>query len=129
MVTSPEEREDLAPEPAADLEERSRDAAATARQRVDEARAALDEGTRRASEGGKAVADRATDVVDEALDWLTAVGLGIRDTAKEMLDRGREGARDAYRDYWRKYDEKTVLRREQPQAPSRDRKTKKGRRF
>lgn len=40
------------------------------------------------------------------IDWVRAVALGIRDTAHDMLDEGRKGAREAYDEYWNRYDAK-----------------------
>lgn len=106
----------------------SREQVGKSRDAIAKTAEAISNAPRNVAETGRSAAETATGVVDEALDWLTAVGLGIRDTAKEMLDRGREGAREAYRDYWRQYDEKTVLRRDRPHAPSRDRKKAKKKR-
>ena len=44
------------------------------------------------------------------LGWARAIALGIRDTAQDMLDEGRQGAREAYEDGWRRYDNKTRYR-------------------
>jgi hypothetical protein len=52
-------------------------------------------------------------LVDRAVDLFTAVGLGIRDTARDVLDAGRKGAREAHDEYWGRYDAKTKLRRQQ----------------
>ncbi|MGE5597109.1 MAG: hypothetical protein ACM3S1_13885 [Hyphomicrobiales bacterium] len=40
------------------------------------------------------------------IDWARAIALGIRDTAKDMLEEGRRGAREAYQEYWDRFDEK-----------------------
>ncbi len=48
---------------------------------------------------------------EDALDWLRAIALGIRETARDMLEAGRTEARNAYQEYWQRYDEKTKLRR------------------
>lgn len=45
-------------------------------------------------------------------DWVRALAFGVRDTAKDMLEAGREEARDAYHEYWQRYDAKTKHRRE-----------------
>jgi len=49
---------------------------------------------------------------NSVVDWARALALGIRDTARDMLDAGRDEARDAYNEYWRRYDAKTKLRSE-----------------
>lgn len=48
---------------------------------------------------------------DPETDWLTAVFLGIRDTAKAMLEAGRKGAHDAYDEGWERFEAKTKHRR------------------
>jgi hypothetical protein len=45
------------------------------------------------------------------MEWARAILLGIRDTAHDVLDEGREGARKAYDDYWRRFEAKTKSRR------------------
>lgn len=45
------------------------------------------------------------------LAWARALVLGVRDTAKDMVDEGREGAHEAYEDGWRRYASKTRRRR------------------
>lgn len=45
------------------------------------------------------------------VDWLRAIALGIRDTAKDVLDEGRRGAHEAQAEYWEKFDEKVKRRR------------------
>jgi hypothetical protein len=45
------------------------------------------------------------------LAWAKAVVLGIRDTAQDVVDEGREGAREAYDEGWRRYAAKTRYRR------------------
>lgn len=50
-------------------------------------------------------------IVDETLDWVTAFFAGLRDTASDMLQRGREGAAEAYDEAWDRYDAKTKHRR------------------
>ncbi|MBI5947825.1 MAG: hypothetical protein HY875_06790 [Chloroflexi bacterium] len=44
-------------------------------------------------------------------DWLTAVLFGIRDTAKAMLQAGRDGAHEAYDEGWERFEAKTKHRR------------------
>ncbi len=44
--------------------------------------------------------------------WAKAIALGIADTAKDMLEAGREGARDAMDQGWERFDRKTKHRRE-----------------
>lgn len=46
------------------------------------------------------------------VEWARAVAFGVADTARDVLDEGREGARKAYDEYWRRFDAKTKLRRE-----------------
>lgn len=41
------------------------------------------------------------------LGWAKAIALGIRDTAQDVLDEGRKGARRAYEEGWQEYDRKT----------------------
>ncbi len=48
------------------------------------------------------------------LAWARAILLGIADTARDMLEAGRRGAREAMDDGWRRFDEKTKHRRERP---------------
>ncbi len=43
--------------------------------------------------------------------WARAIAFGIGDTARDMLDEGRRGAREAYDDGWRRFDAKTRFRR------------------
>lgn len=45
------------------------------------------------------------------VDWLRAIALGIRDTAKDVLAEGRRGAHDAQAEYWAKFDDKVKRRR------------------
>lgn len=45
------------------------------------------------------------------IDWARAIALGIRDTAQDVLKEGRAGARKAYDEYWRRFEEKTKTRR------------------
>ena len=44
--------------------------------------------------------------------WAKAIALGVADTAKDMLEAGREGARDAMDEGWERFDRKTKHRRE-----------------
>lgn len=44
--------------------------------------------------------------------WAKAIALGIGDTAKDMLDAGREGAREAMDEGWERFDRKTKHRRD-----------------
>jgi len=44
------------------------------------------------------------------LEWAKAIVLGVRDTAKDIVDEGREGAREAYDEGWRRYAAKTRRR-------------------
>ena len=65
-------------------------------------------------------------LADRAVDLLAAVGLGIRDTARDMLEAGRKGAREAHDEYWRRFEAKTKLRREQaPPARSKGKRKKR----
>ena len=56
---------------------------------------------------------RARRVVQEnpLLGWARAVVLGIGDTAKDMLEEGRRGAREAMDEGWERFDDKTKRRR------------------
>lgn len=44
--------------------------------------------------------------------WAKAIALGIADTAKDMLEAGREGAREAMDEGWERFDRKTKHRRD-----------------
>lgn len=44
--------------------------------------------------------------------WAKAIALGIADTAKDMLEAGREGARQAMDEGWERFDRKTRHRRQ-----------------
>ncbi len=44
--------------------------------------------------------------------WAKAIALGVADTAKDMVEAGREGARDAMDEGWERFDRKTKHRRE-----------------
>ena len=45
------------------------------------------------------------------LEWAKALVMGVRDTAHDIVDEGREGAREAYDEGWRRYAAKTRRRR------------------
>lgn len=45
------------------------------------------------------------------VDWARAIALGIQDTAKDVLEEGRKGAREAYDEYWERFEKKTKHRR------------------
>lgn len=45
------------------------------------------------------------------LEWFFAIVDGISDTAREVLRRGRESAREAYDEGWERFDDKTKNRR------------------
>lgn len=60
------------------------------------------------------------------VDWVRAIGLGLRDTAKEMLDAGRKSAETGYDEGWKRFDKKTRYRRKpDPNAPPPKRKRDK----
>ncbi len=44
--------------------------------------------------------------------WAKAIVFGIGDTARDMLDEGRRGAREAYDERWQRFDAKTRRRRD-----------------
>lgn len=44
------------------------------------------------------------------IGWARAIALGIRDTAQDMLDEGRRGAREAQEAGWERFDNKTKYR-------------------
>jgi hypothetical protein len=46
--------------------------------------------------------------------WAKAIAFGVRDTARDMVDEGRRGAREAYDKGWRDFDGKTKYRRKGP---------------
>jgi hypothetical protein len=48
-----------------------------------------------------------------ALGFLQAIGLGLKDTAADMVRAGREGAAQAYDEMWERYEGKTKHRRRQ----------------
>lgn len=56
---------------------------------------------------GQSSAPNPRGAVDEALGWMRAFGLGVRDTAKDMLEAGRREAREAYGEGWDRFDQKT----------------------
>ncbi|WBL37045.1 hypothetical protein O0235_05630 [Tepidiforma flava] len=43
--------------------------------------------------------------------WARAIVLGIGDTARDMLEAGRQAAREAMDEGWQRFDEKTKHRR------------------
>jgi hypothetical protein len=43
--------------------------------------------------------------------WARAIVLGIGDTARDMLEAGRQAAREAMDEGWQRFDEKTRRRR------------------
>jgi sugar (pentulose or hexulose) kinase len=45
------------------------------------------------------------------LAYVQAIGLGLKDTAGDMLRAGREGAAEAYDEMWDRYEAKTKRRR------------------
>ncbi len=45
------------------------------------------------------------------LGWVRAIALGIGDTAKDVLDAGRQGAREAHDEAWQRFEAKTKHRR------------------
>ena len=51
---------------------------------------------------------------EAVIGWARAIVLGVRDTARDMLDEGRRGAHDAYDESWRDFDKKTKFRRRRP---------------
>ena len=55
--------------------------------------------------------EREIPVVGWAIGWGKAIALGIKDTAQDMLDEGRRGARRAYDEGWHDFDAKTRYRR------------------
>jgi hypothetical protein len=48
------------------------------------------------------------------IGWARAIVGGVRDTARDMVDEGRRGAREAYDQRWRDFDGKTKYRRKGP---------------
>jgi hypothetical protein len=46
--------------------------------------------------------------------WLRAIVLGVGDTARDMLEAGRRGSREAMDEGWQRYDAKTKHRRRRP---------------
>ncbi|MFN0095501.1 MAG: hypothetical protein ACKVVT_12100 [Dehalococcoidia bacterium] len=45
------------------------------------------------------------------IGWARAIAFGIGDTAKDVLDAGRRGAREAHDDAWDRFEAKTKHRR------------------
>jgi hypothetical protein len=46
-----------------------------------------------------------------AFGFVQAIGLGLKDTATDMVRAGREGAAHAYDEMWERYEAKTKHRR------------------
>lgn len=63
--------------------------------------------SRRAAAAREAVKRRGT----SALAFVQAIGLGLKDTAEDVLRAGREGAAEAYDEMWARYERKTKHRR------------------
>lgn len=53
------------------------------------------------------------------VSWGRAIVLGIRDTAEEMLEEGRKGAREAFDEGWERFDAKTRYRNARTVTPAR----------
>ncbi|MGH2632264.1 MAG: hypothetical protein ACRDG3_02535 [Tepidiformaceae bacterium] len=53
------------------------------------------------------------------VSWGRAIVLGVRDTAEEMLDEGRKGAREAFDEGWDKFDARTRYRKARNVTPGR----------
>jgi len=53
------------------------------------------------------------------VSWDRAIVPGVRDTADDMLDEGRRGAREAFDEGWEKFDTKTRSRRAARTNPGR----------
>lgn len=47
-------------------------------------------------------------------EWAVAIFDGIKDTLREMRDRGRDEANRAYDEGWQRFDDKTRYRRKKP---------------
>jgi len=45
------------------------------------------------------------------IGWAKAIVFGIGDTARDMLDEGRRGTREAMDEGWERFDQKTKHRR------------------
>lgn len=56
-------------------------------------------------------ASRVEDIIESARAWGRALVFGIGDTAKDMLEAGRKGAREAMDEGWERFDAKTKHRR------------------
>lgn len=56
-------------------------------------------------------ARRVEDIIESARAWGRALVFGIGDTAKDMLEAGRKGAREAMDEGWERFDAKTKHRR------------------
>jgi NADPH-dependent glutamate synthase beta subunit-like oxidoreductase len=48
------------------------------------------------------------------IGWARAIVQGIGDTAKDALEAGRQGAREAHDEAWERYEAKTKHRRRKP---------------
>ena len=59
---------------------------------------------------GRSRRDRLED--NPLVGWAKAIAGGIADTAKDMLEAGREGAREAMDEGWERFDRKTKQRRD-----------------
>lgn len=73
---------------------------------LDDALEALDEAL---EEEGRPLKEKLTD--NPVVGWAKAIALGIGDTARDMLEAGREGAREAMDEGWERFDQKTKHRR------------------
>jgi hypothetical protein len=47
--------------------------------------------------------------------WIKAIAGGIQDTAHDVLEEGRRGARESYEEYWQRFEAKTKHRRQKRQ--------------
>lgn len=94
-MTSPDP-EPLAPQPETPAE----------REALNDALEALDEAI---EEERRPIKEKLTD--NAVVGWAKAIALGIGDTARDMLDAGREGAREAMDEGWERFDRKTKHRR------------------
>ncbi len=64
----------------------------------------------RAQETAASLAKKAMD--SAAVGWARAIALGVRDTAQDVLEEGRKGARSKQSQMWEKFDGKTKGRRD-----------------
>lgn len=70
------------------------------------------EALREAAGENVAAATAATGATENPIvSWARAIALGIRDTAQDVLDEGRRGARAKQSQMWDKFDSKTKHRR------------------